>query len=45
MIEGALPRRALTLVLEWAFEHRDELMDDWKLAEKDKSLRKIAPLA
>ena len=28
IVEGKLPRRALTMVLEWAFEHRKELMDD-----------------
>jgi hypothetical protein len=29
VIEGDLPRRALALVLEWAMEHRSELMEDW----------------
>jgi hypothetical protein len=28
IIEGSLPRRALALVLEWAEEHRAELMQD-----------------
>jgi hypothetical protein len=44
MIEGSLPRRAVLLVLEWAFEHRDELMQDWELSISGKPLRKIAPL-
>ncbi|MCX6345767.1 MAG: DUF4160 domain-containing protein [Armatimonadetes bacterium] len=44
IIEGALPRRVALLVLEWAFEHRDELLDDWNLAMERKPLRKIAPL-
>ena len=45
VIEGGLSRRALLLVLEWAFEYRDELAEDWALAVAGKPLRKIAPLA
>ncbi len=44
LIEGSLPRRAVSLVLEWAFEHRKELMADWELAMASKPLRKIKPL-
>ena len=44
MIEGGLPRRALSLVLEWAFLHRDELMDNWRRAERREELLKIKPL-
>ncbi|MBN1227616.1 MAG: DUF4160 domain-containing protein [Deltaproteobacteria bacterium] len=43
-IEGSLPKRVISLILEWAFEHRDELMEDWKLAERNKELKKIDPL-
>ena len=25
LIEGSLPKRVISLVLEWAFDHRDEL--------------------
>jgi hypothetical protein len=32
------------MVLEWAFEHRDELMEDWNLANQKKQLNKIKPL-
>lgn len=42
--EGKLPRRALALVLEWAAEHRDELFEDWRLAEEHRPLNRIAPL-
>lgn len=42
--EGKLPRRALGLVLEWAAEHRDELVDDWQLAEAHHPLNPIPPL-
>lgn len=44
LIEGYLPKRVLSMVLEWAFEHRDELMEDWGLAAAKKPLRKIPPL-
>lgn len=42
--EGALPRRAMDLVLEWAGSHRSELLEDWRLAERHQPLKKIAPL-
>jgi hypothetical protein len=44
LIEGQLPRRVILLVLEWAFEHRNELMENWELAMAKKPLRKIPPL-
>ena len=44
LIEGNLPKRVIALVLEWAFEHRDELMQNWELAMAQKPLRSIQPL-
>lgn len=44
LIEGKLPKRVISLVLEWAFDHRDELMEDWNLANQKKQLNKIKPL-
>jgi hypothetical protein len=44
LIEGDLPKRVIALVLEWAFEHRDELMKNWQLARAKKPLQKIPPL-
>jgi hypothetical protein len=44
VIEGRFPRRAVRLVLEWYELHREELMEDWLLAEQRKPLKKIAPL-
>ena len=44
LIEGGMPRRALALVLEWAQEHRSELMEDWDLCARLQTPRKIAPL-
>jgi hypothetical protein len=45
VIAGELPRRALGLVLEWAAEHRSELMEDWQLCESMQMPKKIAPLS
>jgi hypothetical protein len=44
MIEGDLPPRAISLVLEWAFLHRDELLTEWELAGKHEPLFWIKPL-
>jgi len=41
---GSLPPRALGLVVEWASQHKQELMEDWLLAEKELPLKKIEPL-
>ncbi len=41
---GHLPRRALALVLEWAFEHRDELRENWALADAHQPVNPIEPL-
>jgi hypothetical protein len=32
-----MPKRALALVLEWASEHRMELLEDWKLCEQNQA--------
>jgi len=44
IIAGGIPRRALALVLEWAQEHRAELMEDWDLCARRQPPKKIAPL-
>lgn len=44
VMEGSLPKRAKALVVEWAVEHRKELLNDWKLAEAHQPLNTIAPL-
>jgi len=43
-VEGYLPSRALKLVQEWRRLHKGELMVDWDLAEKRRTLKRIAPL-
>jgi hypothetical protein len=44
VLRGALPRRAMALVLEWATDHRDELMEDWNLCSQLKAPKPIDPL-
>ena len=41
---GYLPPRVLGLVIEWAFLHQNELMDNWDKARKQESLLPIKPL-
>jgi hypothetical protein len=42
--DGRLPKRAMAMVLEWAAEHREELLKNWKLAEAHRPLKPIKPL-
>lgn len=44
IVEGSLPRRAVSLVLEWAFQHREEPMENWRRVEQREELLKIDPL-
>ncbi len=44
VIGGSLPPRVLGMVVEWAVEHRTELLDLWERAANKKSLYKVAPL-
>ena len=44
VMEGKLSRRALSLVLEWANEHRDELINNWNSLQTTGNFSKIAPL-
>ena len=44
VLEGQLPPRALGLVIEWASQHREELMTNWELAKNNMELKKIDPL-
>ena len=41
---GQLPRRALSLVVEWALAHREELRQNWERAERGEPIVEIAPL-
>jgi hypothetical protein len=44
MIKGKLPKRVHALVIEWADQYRNALMDNWDLAQKHAPLKKIKGL-
>lgn len=44
LLEGELPRRATSLVVGRARQHREELLANWNLARAGRPLRGIAPL-
>jgi Domain of unknown function (DUF4160) len=44
MIEGHFPGRVKMLILEWAFEHRNELIENWESARNKLILKPIEPL-
>jgi len=44
VVKGLMPKRALNLVFEWMDIHKNEIMENWELAQKGKPLNKIEPL-
>ncbi len=44
VLRGDLPTRATRLVQAWARRHREELVNNWELAEQGRPLRPIEPL-
>jgi hypothetical protein len=44
VIRGFLPGRAMALVLEWADDHRDELLENWNLCRRMQTPKPIEPL-
>ena len=44
IVEGRFPRRALKALMEWYELHKDELLEDWQLAERHEPLNRISPL-
>ena len=44
IVNGKFPKRALRAVLDWHALHKEELLEDWKLALKDQPLKRIKPL-
>ena len=44
IIEGKLPSRVLSLVIEWAQEHQEELLNDWSSIKETGKYEKIKPL-
>lgn len=44
ILGGSFSPRALGLVIEWASQHKEELMANWELAKNNMELKKIDPL-
>ncbi len=44
VLKGELPKRIFALVIEWASEHREELIDDWNMMRNDLPPKPINPL-
>lgn len=45
VLQGALPRKELRLVLAWLELHRDELLENWLIAsQRSGELKKVKPL-
>ena len=43
-VNGSMSRRGLSLVQEWRNVNKAELLENWKLAELRKPLKRIEPL-
>jgi hypothetical protein len=44
IIKGEMPRRALRLIFEWLDLHKDELLENWELSQRQEVLNSIEPL-
>lgn len=44
VLQGNLPRRAESMVIEWAALHQQQLIANWQLLHNDQSPQKIEPL-
>lgn len=44
IIDGNLPKRALTMVVEWTIQNRSELQKNWKKSLAHEVLEQIKPL-
>ncbi|OFY67715.1 MAG: transcriptional regulator [Bacteroidetes bacterium RIFCSPLOWO2_02_FULL_36_8] len=44
IIKGKMSKRANALILEWADDHRKELIKNWELSAVPKPLKSIEPL-
>lgn len=43
-LQGKFPRKQLKFLQDWCTLHREELLEDWRLAQQQKPLNTIAPL-
>ncbi len=44
IIEGSLPAPAFRLVMEWIYEHHQELREAWVMAQSGKRPKKVPPM-
>lgn len=44
IMEGKLPAKVMSLVVEWAQEHQAELLENWNSMRETGSFHKIKPL-
>jgi hypothetical protein len=44
VLEGKLPNRAVSMVLEWAALHQRELMNNWHRLRNNQPIQRIEPL-
>jgi len=44
LMEGKLPSKVMSLVVEWAQEHQDELLENWNNIQETGKYHKISPL-
>lgn len=44
LMKGDLPPRVFGLIIEWAVQHKSELLNNWEIARERKPLSKIEPL-
>lgn len=44
VVRGEFPKRALRAVLEWLDLHKDDLLENWRLAQANSPLNSIDPL-
>lgn len=44
LLQGDLPRRAISMVIEWAALHQHELLENWGRLRDSQPAQKIEPL-
>ena len=44
VLEGELPPRVLSLVVEWAGQHKGEILENWEELRRTGNFKKIQPL-
>ena len=44
VLEGELPNRAVSMIVEWAAIHQRELMENWRRLRASQPIERIPPL-